>query len=258
MPNEIKAVHEDEYFLEHYGVPKMRWGVWNAETARKYAGRFGRTLKAKRSTKTDKDLKARIGGKVSEKASKTVDAIKEKRQAAKETKAVAKEQGIKRGQRKAFDTLRKETLRSHDPEAVAKGMHTLTDSELTAKITRLEQEKKVRDLANAKKQASLDNAKKAEEVRKAEKDRKASGMGAQLLKSTYNATINYAGKKAVDTVFESAGIKTKGKKTDDKSAESTSDKGESVNKATSAGKEVVAEVLSVETVPKKLSVGRGK
>lgn len=247
--DDMKAVYENQNSLEHYGVPGMKWGVWNAETARKRAGGSGRLGKAKRSVKTDKDLKARIGNKVSDVVSKPIKTALERRANAKQAKALAKEQGIKMGQRKAFKQLRRETLRAHDPEAVERGMHTLTDSELTAKIARLEQEKRVRDMSNAKKQASLDNAKKSEEVQKAKKERKASGLGSQMLKSTYNATVNYAGKKAVDTLFNAVGVDQPVSKA------AAAEKAKATARAASAGETIAAEVLSVETVydRKKLS-----
>lgn len=246
---DMKAVYENQNSLEHYGVPGMKWGVWNAETARKRAGGSGRLAKAKRSVRTDKGLVSRIGGKLVDSVSKSVKASSERRAEAKQVKALAKEQGIKMGQRKAFNQLRRETLRAHDPEAVERGMHTLTDSELTAKITRLEQEKRVRDMSNAKKQASLDNAKKSEEVQKAKKERKASGLGSQMLKSTYNATVNYAGKKAVDTLFNVVGVDQPASKA------AAAEKAKATARAASAGETIAAEVLSVETVydRKKLS-----
>ena len=253
MSNEkdLKAVFEDDIVLEHHGVQGMKWGVWNAETARKRLGGSGSRRKAKRSVRTDKGLQARIGGKVVETVSKPVKTVVRKRKEAKEAKALAKEQGIKMGQRKAFKELRKQTLRAHDPEAVERGMHTLTDSELTAKITRLEQEKRVRDMANAKKQSSMENARKAEEVQKAKKERKASGLGSQLLKSTYNATVNYAGKKAVDSAFNILG-------SDSPAASAAKAASSPAAQATAAGKAVVAEVLSVETVYDRKKISSGK
>lgn len=235
MSKDMKAITEEEY-LAHYGVPNMKWGVWNAETTRKYMGGKGR-----RKARTDKDLKGRFKQKAVTAARKSAARVSDAIEQRKATKEVAKEQGIKRGQMKAFQQLRKDTLRSHDPEVVERGMHTLTDSELTAKIVRLETEKKVRDLANTNRQTKLDNAKKAEEIKKAAKERKAAGLGSQMLKSTYNATVNYAGKKAVDSLF--AGIPSKsGKKT------TTPNRSESVSEATTAGETIAAEVLNVETI----------
>jgi len=247
MSKDMKAITEEEY-LAHYGVQGQKWGIWNEETRRKYMGGGS----ARRKARTDKDLKARFAKKSGAIARKPIVAASEALRQRKETKAVAKEQGIKRGQMKAFQQLRKDTLRSHDPEVVERGMHTLTDSELTAKIVRLETEKKVRDLANTNRQTKLDNAKKSEEVKKAAKERKAAGLGSQMLKSTYNATVNYAGKKAVDSLF--AGIPSKpGKKT-----VTTSNRSESVSEATTAGETIAAEVLNVETIHESKKFPKGK
>lgn len=173
----------DNDFLQHYGVPGMKWGKWNAETARKYAGGRGR---AKRSFRTN----------ISSKASD----IKKKQERAK-----------REGERKAFEALREQTLKSHDPEIIEKGMHTLTDAELISKIDRLEKEKRIRDLSSAKKNAELDTAIKKENYRRTKKERRASGLSGSMIKSTYNATVNYAGKSVVDKYLGVGGKKSKKK-----------------------------------------------
>lgn len=194
MPSDkdLKAVFEDDHSLEHYGVMGMKWGVWNAETARKRTGGSGGKFK-----------------RVKKAAASSVRSIRERRAAAKETKQIAQEQAIKVGQMKSFSALRKKTLASHDPEVVEKGMHTLTDAELSAKISRLSQEKVIRDLANNKRQGVAETRRKQEEALAAEKNRKASGMGASMLKTTYNATAAYAGKRIVDDLFDAMHKTTK-------------------------------------------------
>lgn len=224
-------------FLMHYGVMGMKWGVRNAETQRKYAGGKSRKKTAKVIAN-----RAFTAGKNTVKSG--VNKISESHAEAKAVKKQAKESGVstKRGM-KEFKKLRAETLRAHDPELVERGMHTLTDSELNAKLTRLNTEKQVRDLAANKRNSALETKRKKEEVIKAKKERKAAGLGAQLIKSTYNATINYAGKKAVDSLFKSdSSDKKKKKQKKDKSGK------ESSQQASTAGKEAVADVLHTETV----------
>ena len=52
--------------------------------------------------------------------------------------------------RSKYEKLREQTLKSHDPTVVAKGMHTLTDKELDAKITRLQKEETISKLSTSK------------------------------------------------------------------------------------------------------------
>ena len=49
--------------------------------------------------------------------------------------------------RKKYDQLRETTLKSHDPRVVARGMKTLTDKELDAKLERLRKEEQVSRMA---------------------------------------------------------------------------------------------------------------
>lgn len=225
-------------YLAHYGVMGMKWGVRNAETQRKYAGASGRskTKKVANRALTATGRVIRTG------AGKAVGRVTAAHRNRKEVKALAKSVGTTRRGMKEFKKLRTQTLRAHDPELVERGMHTLTDSELNLKLTRLNTEKQVRDLAASKRNSVLDTQKKAEEVKKARKERKNASLGATLIKTTYNATVNYAGKKAVDTLFGDLEKKT-AKVAKKKQGSSTS-----AQEAASAGQSVVADVLNVETM----------
>lgn len=258
-------------WLEHYGVKGMKWGVRNSDTLRKYSGPTGNSPRA-------------IVDKIKKNGPHPLASVKnqliKRAKAAKESNDLATQQVgnrfVNRKQYKAFMKTRQATLRAHDPDLVAKGMHTLTDSELTAKIARLEQEKKVRDLAEAKSRTETNRAISAENYKKAKNDTKASSIGAKLLTSTYNATVNYAGKQIVKHVLKTAGIeaeddKKKDKKKDNESSSPSTDsssgssknstksksnktssasstKPKSQQAATDAGEKIAVEVLNVETV----------
>lgn len=233
-------------YLAHYGVLGMKWGVRNAETMRKYAGGSRRAKPKKIASR----VLTATGNVVRTGAGKVVSKVSDANQQRKEVKALAKDVDTTRRGMREFKKLRTQTLRAHDPELVEKGMHTLTDSELNLKLARLNTEKQVRDLATAKRNNALETQRKAEEAIKARKERKNSGFGANLIKTTYNATVNYAGKKAVDALFA---------KMDDKDGTSKGFKKlkidrsgmKSAQQATEYGKEVAAEILSVETVTDK-------
>lgn len=173
----------DEVYLEHYGVKGMKWGVWNAATRAKYLGGKIASVGAKSAAVLGSSLsavgraagnsasvlgeriKARIGAakvksaekkearkalavqKKEEKAQAKIDAKNLKAQEKEERKAQRKELGMNPV---TYHRLREKTLKSHDPAVIAKGMHTLTDAELNAKISRLEREAKIDKWAYAK------------------------------------------------------------------------------------------------------------
>lgn len=221
-----------EDYLSHHGVKGQKWGVRNAETLRKYAGPTGR----QKTVDTSKKLSS-VGRFVAAGAARLGRRVSERHANRKEVKAIAKSLGVNRRKMAAFKRLRTQTLRSHDPAVVERGMHTLTDSELNLKIQRLNTEKQVSDLVAARRNAALETNRKVEEARAARKNRRASGLGATLIKSTYNATVNYAGKKAVDSIFK--------KRKDGKSDSNPEKQQVAVNE----GQTVAAEVLSVKTLP---------
>lgn len=251
-------------WLEHHGVKGQKWGVRNKDTLRKYAGPVGRSVKGKLD-KFNKNRPHPLSNVKNELAKRSAA----NKQSGDMAKAYAGGKYMHPKKYKAFMETRAQTLRAHDPELVAKGMHTLTDSELKDKISRLEQEKKIRDLADAKQKAATDRAVAIENYKKAQKEAKASGIGMKLLTTTYNSTVNYAGKKAVDTVFKSLGVDDKDSGKDKKnnngssgsepskssqasSSSSGSPKASSYSqpqqRARDVGESVAAEVLSVETV----------
>ena len=235
----------DEY-IEHYGTPGMKWGVRNAETLRKYAGPKGTRKAGTSEGIVETAINARPRP-IKEFRAQAVSKIKNWSESRKMAKSYSGTGRNKQKRYKEFMKTRATTLRAHDPALVVKGMHTLTDSELTAKIARLESEKKVRDIATAKVTSEADAKVKRETAVKAEKERKAAGLGAQMIKTTYNATVNYAGKRAVDAVFDgSAAEYFKNRRNKKRWAKMYAEamKGDS----TSVGETVAAEVLSSETI----------
>lgn len=140
----------DEY-LAHHGIKGMKWGKWNEETRRRYGlGSLKASVLSSKVAKKAGSAKADLSAKIKNKYEHDVGEYKEK-------KARRKELGMKRSD---YDKLRKETLKSHNPEIVAKGMHTLTDEELKEKIRRLQEEDKIAKMASKQKQDRY-NAKKA-------------------------------------------------------------------------------------------------
>ena len=144
----FKMDMETSVSIEHSGVKGMKWGVWNDETKRKYGlgvktkAKFAGGVDAAKATlkKAAEKLNAKATAKRAERA--TAKAAKAQQRA--ELKAQRKELGMSK---KEFDKLRDQTLKSHDPKVVAKGMHTLTDDELKAKINRLYEEDKISSMA---------------------------------------------------------------------------------------------------------------
>lgn len=168
----------DQNAIEHHGIKGMRWGVRNTETLRKYGllkgASKGRDAVKKTANAIAISLKA-AGGTVKKASAATVASVKKtasakasavknvaakkvqaeadkrvkKKEAAKQEAEYRKELGMSKRQ---FEKLREKTLKSHDPSVIAKGMHTLTDAELKAKIQRLETEGKVAKMATVQKQ----------------------------------------------------------------------------------------------------------
>jgi len=178
---------KDDYLL-HYGVKGMRWGVWNAETSARYSGGTG----SNRFSKGD-DSQG-VGSRLIKRATDSVSTRLATRRA---VSIRRKELGIKsRKARKAFDKLREETLASTDPEVVAKGMRTLTDSELGEKIARMEKESAVTKLANEQARDRIETDTREEQRKFITKQRRATGIGGTLVKT--------AGVKALDTAHDIA------------------------------------------------------
>ena len=211
---------QNEY-LAHYGVPGMKWGVRNAETLARYA----------------RDAGGRMRKKMASAAGEAFQNLKVKRANRKEAKRLAKEAGTSRKARREFIKLRKETLRAHDPDKVAKGMHTLTDMELDTKIKRLEAEEKVRKLAKTKKDNAIDTATKQENYKKAKKERRNSGFAASVAKDIGKYAATQGINVGRDLLRRNLGLDIK-----DKSKQ---------GKAKDKGESVVAEVLSAMTVSDK-------
>ena len=150
MEVKTNSVFEDgEDRLEHYGRLGMHWGVWNAETRARYLAMPKRAGKALQKTlKSAGSSVAKGANAVKAKADKKIASKKaarlEKNEQKKELAQQRKELGMTRAK---YNELREQTLRSHDPKVVARGMQTLTDKELNAKIERLRGEDTIRKMA---------------------------------------------------------------------------------------------------------------
>lgn len=172
--------------LEHHGIKNMKWGVWNEETRRKYMGGTGRAMSAKM-----KELARKGKDSVNAFAKRKVDEYKQQRADKKQQRIEQKEQRKELGMtRQQYESLRKTTLRSHDPRVVAKGMRTLTDKELNDKLTRLQTEEKISKMAT-------DLQKRRYEVKDARmKSIKANplySVGMNVLGKSVNKALNVAG-----------------------------------------------------------------
>lgn len=133
--------------LAHYGVQGMKWGVWNSETRARYsrAARKGFKASGQMVVKGAKAVHAKSSARRSAAKARRAD----KRRRAHERRKQRRELGMDPIK---YEKLRKQTLRSHDPEVIARGMHTLTDEELGAKIRRLQQEDVVAKMATSRAQ----------------------------------------------------------------------------------------------------------
>ena len=128
------ALENDEH-LEHYGVMGMKWGVWNAETRARYS------RAAKNGVKASGQVMLKGARAVHNASKRRVSQSRDKRTEKKRRSADRRKQRAELGMDPyKYAKLRKKTLKSHDPAVVARGMHTLTDEELGAKIRRLQQE----------------------------------------------------------------------------------------------------------------------
>lgn len=185
-----------EEFLAHYGVKGMRWGVRHERP--RSGGRSERISRAlKRGFKSGGAAIARGSSRVAKLAS---DRFKSYRDKKKELKEVAREAGYKsnlRGMRE-FNALRKRTLASHDPAVIAKGMHTLTDSEFKKKLDRVKLESQMRDVINENNRKAYEMNNRAIQLKKAKAEARASGILGKSATAIISATGTHAGKALVD------------------------------------------------------------
>lgn len=190
----------DEEYLAHYGVKGMKWGVrHDRRSSGSGSGRVSRALK--RGFRT-------AGGAVKKGSSRVAGIIANKAKASiakrKELKEVAKDAGYStnvKGMRE-FNALRNKTLSSHDPATVAKGMHTLTDSELRKKMDRLKLESQVHDIVNDNNRKAYEQANRAEQLKKARNEARASGILGKAATNVLTTVGTHAGKEAVNLALE--------------------------------------------------------
>lgn len=207
----------EEEYLDHSGVKGMKWGVWNAETRKKYAGGSGRGRKGSASG-FDKIRAAagrgaskagaavasgakKAGGYAVKSAKSALDAKLEKRRTEAKVNQMMDAAGLKKKrQREEFLRTRQRTLASHDPDVVFKGAHTLTDSELEAKIKRINQEGKLLETASNRKKAAAgaeEAAQRAAEARERAKQQTLGGRIASAAISTVSESVKDAGRQTV-------------------------------------------------------------
>ena len=168
--------------LMHHGTKGMKWGVWNAETAARYAGVTKTFVKNKVNNFTSKAKESHEQKKAVAAAEKA--AKKQQKEFDSETR---KRYGLSG---KQYNELRTRTLNSNDPSVVAKGMHLLTDKELVDKIDRLEKENKIRKIATSKEDREA-------KVRQAKAEARSKTLPYVLGKAAGNAAINAISNKVL-------------------------------------------------------------
>ena len=163
---DLLSMTPEEVYLAHHGVKGQKWGVRRTPEQLGHRvssmGSRGRSLLKTTVANTKRNarnfpgnLKKRIASRMSSTSSSmkakhaaSVQAKKQKKIEKAERKAFDKQTRKELGMSKSqYDKLRQRTLDSHDPEVVARGLHTLTDAELNAKVTRLQTEARVKSLA---------------------------------------------------------------------------------------------------------------
>lgn len=224
--SETLAPSEDS--LEHYGVKGMHWGVWNAETAARYAHVAKKKIGAAKERSKARS-KARSEARV------------EKRTAAKKRKAETNSQRRELGMDPVkYAKLRKQTLKSHDPAVIARGMHTLTDEELGEKIRRLQQE----DIVYKMSQSRAQEAYRTSQARR-------NAVSANPLVKFADKQFDKLSNRVLDTVLPKKN-KDKKKKNKDVKQESNneSNKSDTKNKNGKNGKGTVeGEIIDIQDIP---------
>lgn len=193
--NQVEIKMED--FLVHHGVKGMHWGEWNDETRRKYLGSGGSTQTKSLAEKAIEKVKVKRQAKRELKIAeerRQKEELEKQQAAEKRNTEIKAKYGLTAEQ---YDKMRTQTLNSHDPMVVAKGMKYLTDDELNAKIQRLEKEGKITSLA--KKQQ-----KETAEARKAELERTKATLpyrlGETAAKTIVNTVVNNVTKNTIGPV----------------------------------------------------------
>lgn len=188
----------DEEFLAHYGVKGMRWGVIHKRLKKAIssgASRVSKVLEKKRAK--HKKLKK-------EKAKLKKQRAEAKRKSNEQNKELARANGYgtdPAGMKK-FNDVRRTTLTSHDPATIAKGMHTLTDSELKSKINRMKLESEVMNIVEDRDKKANEAATRAANLAKARNEVKSSSIMGQIAKTSGTSIVTNAGKKATDKIFD--------------------------------------------------------
>ena len=188
----------DEEFLAHYGVKGMRWGVIHKRVKKAIssgASRVSKVLEKKRAK--HKKLKK-------EKAKLKKQRAEANKKSKEQNKELARANGYSTDPAgmKKFNDVRRTTLTSHDPATIAKGMHTLTDSELKSKIDRMKLESEVMNIVEDRDKKANESATRAANLAKARNEAESSSIRGQVIKTSATSIITNAGKKATDKIFD--------------------------------------------------------